>query len=131
MNYREAKRDFDRDFITEALRDNRGKITVAARAVGVTVKTLRQKIRDCGIDVKNLRGSFRGIKIRGVPMKDNAAAAVRCVYARFAKYAEHADYAEFAEFAMFANQERKPPEFETFAKQQLLKQDLETTCEHS
>jgi DNA-binding NtrC family response regulator len=50
MSYKDAKRQFEVDYITERLRQNEGNISRTAAQIGLHRQSLQQKLRELGID---------------------------------------------------------------------------------
>lgn len=57
--YKEAKKgaiiSFDREFIIETLKENKGNVTRASREVALTRRAFQEKMKTCGIKSKNYR----------------------------------------------------------------------------
>ncbi len=59
-SFSDAQRNFERRFLTDALRANRGNISRTARALGMSRRNLQIKIQKLGIDLDEIKGGKDG-----------------------------------------------------------------------
>ena len=64
LRYSEAVREFQRSFLTTALREQNGNQVRAAQRLGIHRNTLRLQLRDLELDVKALQAAFRPNRFR-------------------------------------------------------------------
>ena len=61
----QARREFEKQFILAALRQNEGNISVSARFLGIHRNTLRNKVDDLGISASEAGNKKAGRRRRG------------------------------------------------------------------
>ncbi len=59
LRYPEAVREFQRSFLTTALREQNGNQVRAAQRLGIHRNTFRLQLRDLELDIKALQAAFR------------------------------------------------------------------------